>query len=589
MNQSNVIAQKGCLIFLTFCFFCLMGVIGCNGGSTEIPPDADNFLPEAPIYMIADAGRERVILRWSPVATAETFNVYFAETSGVNKETAIQVRDMHSPYTQRGLQNDKTYYFAVASVNAHGEGPLSHEVCAVPSATPPPLAPADVTATGGEGLIVISWSVSTGANSYAIYYDTEPAVDLSTGKKISEATSPQEVGPLLIDSVYYFVVTAENANGESAASFEVSAVPLTVSPPSAPDNLTAVEGDGAVTLNWSVESDVQAYYVYYATDLFLNKETGIRIDDVGNPPVTISGLTNKKAYFFFVTAEIASQEGLPSAIVSATPVKQKPAHELVYIPAGFFQMGDSLDETEYAMPVHQVYVDAFYIDRYETTYDLWTTVYDWALTNGYEFDNSGYNGSHGMGTNLPVTAINWYDVIKWLNARSEKESRKPVYYNDNLHSAVYRTGRLDLTADKVDWNANGYRLPTEAEWEKAARGDLTGKRYPWGDDLEGTAKANFNMGRSVSVGLYPPNGFGLYDMAGNVWEWTWDFASDNYDWAWDGIANPSGVASNWNFDRVRRGGAYTYGHAFLRCYERMFRSPTYVAPYFGFRCVTVAP
>jgi len=274
----------------------------------------------------------------------------------------------------------------------------------------------------------------------------------------------------------------------------------------------------------------------------------------------------------------------------ATPLEEAPKPGLVRIPAGPFRMGDKLDNTSYALPVHMVDLDDFYIDRYEMMYTLWKEVYDWAIANGYKFDNAGQNGSFGKGNNLPVVMVSWYDSLKWLNARSEKEGRTPVYYIDDSHTSVYRTGRVDLTNAQVKWEANGYRLPTEAEWEKAARGGLEGKRYPWGDEL-GTGQANDNMGGTVPVGIYRANGCGLYDMAGNVFEWVWDWGSERqaYDWAVDGAENPHGPDSSDTGTRVRRGGGYAYGSQHLKCSGRMFRVPTYTAPYFGFRSAANKP
>jgi len=590
-SGSSIAVRQLAVILLIGIVF--TGITGCNDNSSGSnnnpkPPDQSS-LPPPPVQVIADAGKARAILRWLPVTDATSFTLYYSGTPGVTKENGTRVENLHSPHTQRDLRNGDPYYFVVASVNEHGEGPVSKEVSATPSDTYPPYAPADVVAESETGQIRVNWSPSENASGYTIYYGTAPGVTPLIG--IHAALPPLTIGPLPNGIIHYFVVTANNANGEGAASFEVSAVPLTSPPPAAPAGVTAVEGNGTITLAWSGVTGAASYNVYYATDPGVTPETGIRLADVASP-LTIN-LVNKTSYFLIVTAENENGEGARSAMVSATPLEQTPVPQLVEVAAGPFQMGDNLDDVDYAKPVRTIQINRFYIDCYETTYDQWKTVYDWAVVNGYTFDNAGCNGSIiiqgvGVGTNLPVTSIYWYDAVKWLNARSEKEGRNPVYYTDeNLKNGttVYRQGQVDLTNAMVDWTANGYRLPTEAEWEKAARGGLDGKRYPWGDEL-GTGTANHNMGRCVSVGIYAPNDYGLYDMAGNVWEWTWDRASDDYTWAL-GIDNPRGPTEG-TF-RVRRGGGWQYGPDYLRCFERMFRPPTYVAPYFGFRAASNAP
>ena len=109
----------------------------------------------------------------------------------------------------------------------------------------------------------------------------------------------------------------------------------------------------------------------------------------------------------------------------------------------------------------------------------------WATSNGYGFDDAG---SAGQGANQPVQTVDWYDVVKWCNARSQQAGLTPVYYTDAGFTRVYTNGETD--AVYPNWAASGYRLPTEAEWEKAARGGLSGQRFPWGDMISET-NANY--------------------------------------------------------------------------------------------------
>jgi formylglycine-generating enzyme required for sulfatase activity len=544
----------------------------------------------APANITADAGRERVTLTWSPGTGANSYNIYYGTKPGVTKTNFIKrIENQHSPYVERELKNGIRYYFRVAGSDGKDEGPLSREVTAMPSATPPPPAPTDVSASPGAGWVHLRWSNSIDAISYNIYYGKAPQVTTTSIFKDTNVRSPRYVAPLVEGIPYFFVVTALNASGESHVSFETSAVPV-ANVPAVPKGVTAKEGNGQVTLTWIPAPGADSYNLYYATEITVSKQTGVKVANVSGDRRVIAGLANNRPYYFVVTAVNASGESGESTFAVATPLAEKPVPTLVRIPAGSFQMGDNLDGTAYALPVRTVLVDDFYIDRYETMYDLWKEVYEWAVAHGYGFDNAGRNGSFSLGTNLPVTTVSWYDVVKWLNARSEKEGRTPVYYTDATRSVVYRKGRVNLPDGAVRWEANGYRLPTEAEWEKAARGGLVGKRYPWGDDLE-TGKANDNMGAALSVGCYPPNGYGLYDMAGNVFEWVWDWGTEGkgYTLASEITANPHGPDASATNTRIRRGGGYTYGSRYLKNSERLYRVPTYTAPYFGFRSATNKP
>jgi formylglycine-generating enzyme required for sulfatase activity len=187
---------------------------------------------------------------------------------------------------------------------------------------------------------------------------------------------------------------------------------------------------------------------------------------------------------------------------------------------------------------YSIAVEAFYVDRTEVTKALWDSVEDWSAGHGYDFDNEGL----GVGPDHPVHSVDWYDCAKWCNARSEKEGRAPAYYEDAAFTRVYRSGRVDDLHVKP--TGGGYRLPTLDQWEYAARGGATGRRYAWGDEINhdranyGANGAAFAYDTSpysatthhpdyddgskpytAPAGSFAANGYGLYDVAGNVWEW----------------------------------------------------------------------
>lgn len=223
------------------------------------------------------------------------------------------------------------------------------------------------------------------------------------------------------------------------------------------------------------------------------------------------------------------------------------------IPSGFFMMGSNTNLFPEAdaveRPQHMVFVSGYYMDRHKVTKGQWDEVADWASTNGYDI-STGSAG--GKATNHPTTYVSWYECVKWCNARSEKEELTPCY---TVATDCYRTGIEDNIA--CDRSADGYRLPTEAEWEKAARGGVANHRFPWTDtdDID-FGRANyfswwsdgaphFSYDKANSAGYHPaytnggipytspvgtfaPNGYGLYDMSGNAHEWVWDWYDPNY-------------------------------------------------------------
>ena len=257
------------------------------------------------------------------------------------------------------------------------------------------------------------------------------------------------------------------------------------------------------------------------------------------------------------------------------------AKEMVRVPAGEFMMGaleDDEDAWDEERPRHKVTLTRdFMIGKYAVTQALWQRV-------------MGSNPSRFIGPNRPVEMVSWFDVVSFCNKLSEQEGLTPAY--DGLGD--YQAGDdQNMDEDEIaslsagitcNWNAKGYRLPTEAEWEYSARGGEYHK-YAGSDDVDEVAWYYDNSGwESHPVGQKKPNGFGLYDMSGNVWEWVWDRFGD---YSSDSQTDPTGPDSG-PF-RVRRGGSWIYYARLIRVSDRHCSDPTRRRYGLGFRLSRLIP
>ena len=299
-----------------------------------------------------------------------------------------------------------------------------------------------------------------------------------------------------------------------------------------------------------------------------------------------------------------------------------PPPTMVYIPGGEFEMGRHVgDGYSEELPLHAVLLDAFFMSKFEITnqqYCDFLNNIDVKVDGGivYAASDSGnsypYCNTHSYDTdsqidfsdpdfsvrtkdgrdmsNDPMVEVSWYGSVAYCNWRSSNEDYESCY---------------NLSTWECDFSKHGYRLPTEAEWEYAARGGLSGKRFPWSDPNISHSRANYYADPGAYpydenptsgyhpdwddvspytsvVGSFAPNGYGLYDMAGNVWEWCNDWYDSNY-YNVSPYDNPEGPASGTY--RVLRGGCWIINASFCRVAHRIGNIPDYRSYSFGFRIV----
>ncbi len=326
---------------------------------------------------------------------------------------------------------------------------------------------------------------------------------------------------------------------------------LTFDPPS--DLTVSSITDTSALLQWNYASTFENGF------LIERRSAGGNFVQVDSTPANIKSTTvpgvyqRNGTYEFRVRATSVYHKSGYSTVVPGSMIVGDST--LVFVAGGAFEMGSVLGNSN-ELPVHAVTVGSFYIDKVEITYEKWTAVRAWGLTHGYTDITVGQNGYNPGGPNNPVTGVNWYDVVKWCNARSEKDGLTPVYYMSGALTTAYRTGDVDLIAGAVQWTANGYRLPTEAEWEFAARGGTQTRNYFFsgGNTKEDVSWYRDNsQGTTHPIGTKSPNELGLYDMSGNVEEWCWDWMN-----AYMPGAHTDPRGSTGGIGRVLRGGTFNY-------------------------------
>ncbi|MDR2717656.1 MAG: formylglycine-generating enzyme family protein [Treponema sp.] len=302
----------------------------------------------------------------------------------------------------------------------------------------------------------------------------------------------------------------------------------------------------------------------------------------------IKGITRNEGFLYIFFSIFVLMCGFMVTACGSSPARSSEIPEMVLVKGGTFTMGSLVEETNSfhdERPQHEVTLTNFYISKYQVTQKEWKEVME-------------DNPSNFIGDQLPVEKVSWYDALIFCNKLSIKRKLNPAYrIEGSTDPSVWGAAPVFPAVDEA-WDAveivkgaNGYRLPTEAQWEYACRaGSITpfnagenvttdqanyDGRHPYKNNPEGIYRE-----KTVEVGSFKPNAWGLYDMHGNVWEWCWDWHG-NY--TADAQKDPQGV--DIGAYRVARGGSWNNTARILRSAARGSSAPAFRDGIIGLRIV----
>ncbi|MGI5115865.1 SUMF1/EgtB/PvdO family nonheme iron enzyme [Treponema sp. SP13] len=576
--------------------------------------EVDETAPAAVTNLTATAKDSRVLLTWTDASDSDIYGyeVSYSGSAPINRAALPALNSTSMMAAQgaggcyvSGLTNGTEYTFTVRTMDTSGNKSGGVTAKATPvavSANSPMTIALSVPDAATNTSLDVKVEVTTAAELKKVVYKKGGSVNAKT---LLSDTGAYDVTGSVKSNGYFTVTAASEADGNGTYTVAVldesgreETEQITIgkfdfTPPSKVKNVSGIYSDTlhVIILNWTnpSESDFDHVEISYTTNDGTTDSARSQAESVNGATKTFTGIDATKAYYTYYIASVDKLGNKSAEVKHKVGVQTGTSN----VPEGFVEVpGTSIAGTESWTPSSAVFVSgrvleikSFYMSDHEVTRAEYKEVIGslpGSMADAYDKDGNKLTGD--AAGNNPVNKVSWYDAIVYCNKLSKKESLTPCYkINDKTDPADWGTvpTSSDSTWDAAtcDWNADGYRLPTEAEWEWAARGG-DGYEYAGSDTIDEVAwyTSNTNDTGTRDVKTKKKNGYGLYDMSGNMWEWCWD--------RYGNISNTTpNTGSASGSSRCRRGGSWYEGAIVARVANRNFGDPNFRYDVYGFRLV----
>ncbi len=582
-----------------------------EGASAKATPEdtSDKTAPADVTKLAAVSKDKSVLLTWTDAADEDIYGYevsWAAADSSASSRAAVEALKENCMIVAKGaggsivrnLTNGTEYTFTVKSVDTS----LNKSTGVTDKATPKEVSSTDtlkivlsVPEAKSNTSVTVTANITTAGTVKKVVYkkggSINPAI-LLADTDAKEATVDEDD-----NAKWTFTISAtdETANGtytvaaiDSDGREEIEQITIDRFDFTAPAKPTSIigtysESDSKITLNWTNPTDEDFDHVeicYTTNDGSEDSEKSDAEKVTGNEKI-YSGIDSSKAYYTFYLVSVDKLGNTSKEVTCKVSVKTTGSS----IPEGFVEVpGVSITGSESWTPSSSVFVsgrsftiDSFYMCDHEVTQSEFETVMG---------TNPSTATAGGTAGNNPVNYVNWYHAIAYCNKLSVKEGLAPCYTVSGItdwatldYSSIPTSSNSTWNAASFNTEADGYRLPTEAEWEWAARG---GESYTYAgsnniDDVAWYTENTSDSG-TKEVKTKAANAYGLYDMSGNVWEWCWDCYGSSLTGT-----DATGPASGSN--RVLRGGGWYYDASYCTVSCRYYNGPNYRYGNCGFRVV----